>query len=153
MLNTLFLMSAITATQTHTPSATVVGDIVTIDADIAMLPSSSAGTDAGELLTGTMLAGDAGLAASSDGASPITWRLAPGEYQITAYGFPDDRLNPLRNVATLTVTIGTPTRTQQIADALQRLTLALFDAGRARATLDTLNPTRQELIDALTQEP
>jgi len=145
-MNALFLTLAITATQTHTPSATVSGDVVTVDADFALLPDGTTGT---QLLGGVELNTDPLLAASSDGVSPIQWRLPPGQYDITAYGFPDDRLNPIRNVATLTVTIQAPDRSDAIAAALQKLTLALFDAGQARAALQTLNPTRQEILDAL----
>ena len=94
MINAILLMAAITATQTHTPSATVSGDIVTVDADIAFLPD---GTTGPTLLGGVELNTDPLLAASSDGTSPIQWRLPPGQYDITAYGFPDDRLNPIRS--------------------------------------------------------
>lgn len=147
MINAALMTLALTASQTHTPSATVSGDVVTIDADIAWLPD---GTTGAQLLAGVELNTDPLLAASSDGVSPIQWRLPPGQYDITAYGFPDDRLNPIRNVATLTVTIQAPDRSDQIAAALQKLTLALFYAGQARADLQTLNPTRQEILDALT---
>lgn len=153
MINALLLSTALATTQTHTPSVAVQGDIVTVDADIAMVVDSGPATVAGELISGVPLLSAAGtFAASDDGVSPIVWKLPPGEYLITAYGFPEDRLNPIRNVVTLTANVSTPDRGQQIAEALQQLTLALFDAGKARQELDTLNPTRQELIDALSRE-
>lgn len=151
MINSVLLLLAVTASQTHTPSATVSGDIVTVDADIAFLPDASAAGVSATLLAGTELVSSPNVAASTDGASPIQWRLPPGQYDITAYGFPDDRVNPVRNVAILTVTIQAPDRSDAIAAALKKLTLALFDAGKAQADLQTLNPTRQELIDALTK--
>lgn len=148
MINSVLLLLAVTANQTHTPSATVSGDIVTVDADIAALPAAITEY---ELLQGRAILNSTGnVAASADGVSPIVWRLGSGQHQVVAYGFPDDRENPHRIIRTLDVEVIGPTRQQQIAAAVKRFTLALYESGQAQAELQGLNPSRQELIDALT---
>ncbi len=127
----------------HVPTATVSGDIVTVNADFAYLDVEPL-----EVVQGTILT-DTSLIASKDGKLPVSWRLPPGTYSITAFGFPDNRMLPNRNKAILTVTVENPTRQKQITDALQRFSLANIEAEVAREEIKTLKPTRAEISAAL----
>ena len=137
--------------QTHTPTATVNGDVVTVAADFAYIDNAvgTAVVIPVAITQGTILADDNNMLASSDGTSPITWQLSPGTYKVTAFGYPDDRMSPMRTMVVLDVTIGSPTRQQQITDAVRAYSLATYDAAQALSELRTLKPTRAELLAAL----
>lgn len=130
----------------HVPTATVSGDVVTVSADFAFLD-----IDPLEVVQGVPLY-DTSLLASTDGALPVSWRLAPGTYQITAFGYPDKRSAPNRNRVVLTVTIDNPTRQQQIKDAIQRFSIANIEAQHARDEIRALQPTRAEISAALSTQ-
>jgi hypothetical protein len=101
------------------------------------------------VIQGTVLTGSE-LVASSDGQAPIVWKLAPGTYEITAFGYPDNRLLPNRNKVLLTVVIENPTRQQQIKEAFQKFSIANAEAQAAREEIKTLKPTKAEISAALT---
>ena len=145
-MNSLLLFVSMLAVQPQLPTATVVGDVVTVPADIAWVDPAVGSTIVVPLATvqGTVLVGSTMLA-SYDGVAPAAWRLPPGSYKITAFGYPPDRLNPMRSEIVLDVIIANPTRAKQIKDALQRFTLAKAEYAQAKAALDALNPTRAEL--------
>lgn len=134
------LLASVASAQTHTPSHTVDGRRVTVDADICFWDAGQ-NMDGFTLVQGTPLMA-ASIAASKDGTSPIIWEVPPGTYQMTAYGFPDDRMNPERQTATLNIVADPVPRDEAIREAL----IAWFVA---RSTLQQLNPTRQELLDGL----
>ena len=127
-MNSLLLFVSMLAVQPQLPTATVVGDVVTVTADIAWVDPAVGSTIVVPLATvqGTVLVGSTMLA-SYDGVAPAAWRLPPGSYKITA------------------LIIANPTRAKQIKDALQRFTLAKAEYAQAKAALDALNPTRAEL--------
>ena len=150
-MNALLLILALTV-QTHTPTATVTGDVVTVSADFAWI-EPAAGTsivvpiaikDGVQLIDPTMLA-------STDGVKPIAWQLSPGSYKVTAFGYPDNRLFPQRTKVVLDVTVLSPTRQQQIAEAVKAYSIASADSAEALAELKVLKPTKAELAAALTQ--
>ncbi len=86
-----FLSLAIFLPQTHVPSLSVSGSVVTIDADVAWITAAPPefGNGSSDMIQdGTVL--QAGLplcSASYDGERPIVWSLPPGDYQIHAFGF------------------------------------------------------------------
>ena len=146
-LAAFLLLTAIANAQTHTPTHTVDGQRVTIDADIVFW-SASQNMTGFSLIQGVPLMAPT-QAASVDGVSPIIWEIPPGTYQLTAYGFPDDRENPQRTSAVLDIVVNAPTRIEDIRIALTAWLNSLNDVYLARANLQTLNPTRQELIDVI----
>ena len=129
------------------PTANVVGDLVTINADIAWfvdpLPPGAA------LIQGTRLAGQDSLAASSDGVGPIIWRLPPGSYNITAFGYPIDRLNPQRIEAVLPIVVNPPDRSTLIRGALLQYSASVYQTQLAKQELITLAPTLAEIRTAI----
>ncbi len=144
-MNAILLFASLLTVQAL-PTATVTGDVVTINADIAWIEPAS-GTAVVvplETVQGTILI-DPTMLASNDGIGPVAWRLSPGNYKVTAFSYPADRLNPQRTEVTLDVVIASPTRQQQIRTALQKLTLAKVDAAEALNELAALKPTKAEL--------
>jgi len=129
------------------PTLIVDKDRITISADIAWfndpLPPGSV------LIQGTPLAGQDSLAASYDGVQPIIWSVPIGEYSITAYGYPDNRMQPQRPEAVLDAVVVGPTRQMQITAALLEYAQRQYQTQMALETLQTLVPTRQELRDAI----
>lgn len=157
-MNLFILTMALLYPDVHVPTATVKDDVVTVNADFAAIDTIGPA----RVIQGTPLVinyGDANpevqpvagynLTASSDGKSPLKWQLSPGTYEITAFGYPDNRLLPNRNKVILTVTVENPTRQKQIADALQRFSAANVEAEMAREEIKTLKPTRAEISAAL----
>jgi hypothetical protein len=152
MLN---LMMALTIlAQTHTPTATLDNDVVTVEADFATINNVAGNLPADEVepVTGTILTGST-LLASSDGIAPIAWRVPPGEYVITAFGYPDDRMNPNRVKTVLNVTVTEPTRIESIRVALNELSLRLFEVKAAKQQIQALSPTQVEVLEALSIAP
>jgi hypothetical protein len=147
-MNLLVLTMALLYPDVHIPTATVSGDVVTVNADFAYLDLPDSGVSVG-IVQGVQLVGDPAILSSTDGKLPVVWRLPPGTYSITAFGYPDNRLLPNRNKVILTVTVENPTRQQQIADALQRFSVANVEAEMAREEIKTLKPTRAEISAAL----
>ena len=129
------------------PTANVVGDLVTIDADIAWfidpMPVGAA------LIQGTRLAGQDSLAASSDGVGPIIWRLPPGSYSINAFGFPLDRVNPVRIEQVLPIVVDAPSRATLIRGALLQYSASVYQTELTKAELITLAPTLAEIRTAI----
>ena len=129
------------------PTANVAGDIVTINADIAWfaqpLPPGSA------LIQGTRLGGQDSLAASSDGVEPIIWRLPPGSYNITAFGYPVDRMNPVRIEAVLPIVVNPPDRATLIRGALLQYSASVYQTQLAKEELVQLAPTLAEIRAAI----
>ena len=147
-MNTLTLLAlTIFAPQPGLPTATITGDVVSVNADIAWVESVVAGTVVKPVAIpqGTMLAGDQTLIASSDGKLPVAWKLLPGSYKVTAFSYPANRFIPIRTEVILDVVIASPTRQQDIRAAFQKLTEAKADVGDAKAALDILKPTKAEL--------
>ena len=144
----LFTVTILVVQQSALPVATVTGDTVSISADVAWITSGPPGVSIRRDITvvkGTILAGDAFLLASYDGKLPVSWRLPPGAYKITALGYPPNRFLPLRSKAILDVVIVSATRQQEIRDALQKLTESKFNRGEGERVLDLLKPTKAEL--------
>jgi len=141
------MMMAVLFAPGDPPTANVVGDLVTINADIAWfvepLPPGAA------LIQGTTLAGVPSLAASSDGVGPIVWRLPPGTYTITAFGYPVDRLNPQRIEGALSVTVDPPDRATLIRGALLQYSASVYQTQLAKQELITLAPTLAEIRTAI----
>jgi len=136
-LITLFAASLLTSVcyaQTHKPSHTIEGTIITIDAEVA-----SISPDPKQLLSGVRLADDS-LAVASPG-SPIVWKLKPGTYQLRMMGFPDDPANPQRSVVDVDVKVKL-TRKEAVLDAYDRCIRAMSD-------LHILSPTYEDLLDSL----
>ncbi len=144
-MNSILLFVSLLTVQAL-PTATVTGDVVTINADIAWIEPASGTAVVVPIATpqGTILI-DPTMLASSDGISPVAWQLSPGNYKVTAFSYPTDRMNPQRTEVTLDVVIASPTRQQQIRAALQQLTLAKADVSEALAELAALKPTKAEL--------
>ena len=137
----LTLCGTVAAQDAHVPTITVTGRIVEVDANIAWVSVTPAGGEV-RLVTGVELVGDVTLAANNDTAERVRWELSPGVWEITALGHPDDPANPDRQQQVFPVTIASPTRTDDIRDAvLQLLT--------AQLQLDQLNATRAEIITAI----
>jgi hypothetical protein len=143
-MNLLMMSMMLLYVDVHVPAATVDGDVVTVFADFAHLESAPL-----EVVQGVVLDGP-DLVASSDGQLPIVWKLSPGTYEITAFGYPDNRLLPNRNKVLLTVVIENPTRQQQIKEAFQKFSIANAEAQAARDEIKTLKPTKAEISAALT---
>jgi len=152
-MNTFLLTLALLVnTQTHTPTATVSGDVVTVSADFAWVETPE-GSQVSivkpvGIVEGVQLNDDTMLA-STDGVKPIAWRLSPGTYKVTAFGYPDNRLFPMRTKIVLDVVIASPTRKQQIAEAVKAYSIASADAAVALNDLKSLKPTKVELAEAL----
>lgn len=144
-----FLLASFAYAQTHTPSLTVDGAIVTVDADVMWFDGSQDITGF-ELREGTYLTSQR-IAASTDGSAPIIWSLPSGSYTVTAHGFPDDPANPDRTVATLVADVLPPTRTELIASAVLDFFTHRNGLKDANDRLETLAPTLQELIDLFSQ--
>lgn len=142
------------AVQTHTPTATVSGDVVTVSADIAWIDYAPVSGQTVPVVVpvaikeGTILV-DKTMLASYDGVKPVAWQLPPGTYKVTAFGYPDSRLNPMRTKVVLDVVIANPTRQQQLKDALKKFSIASAEAAMAKAEIVALNPTKAELTAAL----
>ena len=146
-MNTLTLLAlTLFAPQPALPTATITGDIVTVNADIAWVESVVAGTVVKpvSIPQGTILI-DSTMLASSDGNLPVAWKLLPGTYKVTAFSYPANRFIPVRTEVLLDVVIASPTRQQDIRAALQKLTEAKADVGDAKVALDVLKPTKAEL--------
>ena len=145
----LFAMTFIV--QTHVPTATVNGDVVTVSADFAYV-DPAVGTSVVvpvSVVEGTVLV-DRTMLASNDGVKPIAWQLPPGDYKVTAFGYPDNRLSPMRTKVVLDVTVLSPSRQQQIVDALKQYAISSADTAEAVAAIKTLKPTKAELAAAFT---
>lgn len=150
-MNALLFMLALTL-QTHTPTAAVSGDVVTVSADFAYVESVS-GPDPVvpvSVTEGVVMAGDYNLLASADGVKPVAWQLEPGTYRVTAFGYPDNRALPMRTKVVLDVTVLSPTRQQQIVDALKQYAISSADTAEAIAAIKTLKPSKAELAAAFT---
>lgn len=132
------------------PTVTVVGDLVTVSADIAwvdLASNPSAVVVPIETVQGVTLTGST-LLASSDGKAPVAWRLPPGSYKVTALGYPPNRMIPVRSEIVLDVVVNPPTRQQEINEAFRAFTIAKGDMAEALAALNTLKPTKAELKTA-----
>ena len=151
-MNALLSIAMLLTVQTHTPTVvSVSGDVVTISADVAWIDPAVGTAIVVPIATkeGVQLV-DPTMLASTDGVKPIAWQLPPGQYKVTAFGYPDDRLNPMRTKVVLDVTILSPSRQQQITEAVKKYSIASADAAAALSSLKTIKPTRSELAAALT---
>jgi hypothetical protein len=120
------------------PTLTVTGNEVTIAADIAWHNPDLNGV---EIVQGTPLQHPS-VIASSDGASPIILRMPAGTHEITALGYPADRMKPIREQATLAADIAAATRQQQISE-LYATYLSTRDQ------IIAMSPTTAEAINAI----
>jgi hypothetical protein len=151
-MNAAILMAAmmLPATQdAHTPSYTIEGDVVVIDAEIAWIPTNAAVTNnppEGWTLLDPLQMGPSDNIALISGMRDerIRWRLTPGEWEITALGHADDLSNPNRQQQTFNVTISGPTRQETI-------TLLVLDYLTAKRDLQLLSPpaSREEILTAV----
>lgn len=151
-MNTFLLTLALLVNQTHTPTATVSGDVVTVSADFAWVETIE-GPQVSivkpiAVVEGVIL-NDNTMLASTDGAKPIAWKLPPGDYKIFAFGYPDNRMFPMRTKVILDITILSPTRQEQIAAAIKAYSIASADSAEALAELKVLKPTKAELAAVL----
>ena len=128
------------------PTIEQAGDIVTIHADLAWMDGDL--PPGAKTISGTVLAGSS-LRASVDGVSPIVLQLPPGTYSIDAYGYPVDRMDPLRASATFAVTVVAPDRVQRLAKLLLEFSQRLYQFEAVKNEIAVLNPTREELGSVL----
>lgn len=146
ILNSVLLAAVLqTGTDSHVPSYTLDGNIVTFDAEIAFITAepSTGGThrliDVQQKGLGEYIGFNSG-----DTFGNIQWELSPGEWQFTAYGHADDLANPDRQSGNFTVTVQSPGRSQQIlAHVVKNM--------EAQRDLSLLDPpaTRAEIIQAV----
>lgn len=122
-------------------------NIITLHADIAWFEGSL--PEGSKSLSGTTLAGNDTLRASSDGVSPIVWSLPPGNYTIKAYGYPINRMDPLRASATFEVTVVAPDRVQRLAKLLLEFSQRLYQYEAVKSEIITMAPTKEELRQVL----
>lgn len=148
-MSTLLMLMASVLIQQQTPTATVNGDVVTVAADIAWIDPAAGQSVVQPLATvqGTILIGPTMLA-SRDGVEPVAWKLPPGSYKVTAFGYPSNRSIPVRKEIVLDIVISNPTRPKLIRDALQKYTEARTEAAIALTELNALKPTKDELRTA-----
>lgn len=125
------------------PTIEQAGSKITLHADIAWFEGSL--PEDAKCLSGTVLSGRDTLRASPDGSSPIVWSLPPGEYTIKAYGYPVDRMDPMRSSATFAVSIVSPDRIQRLTTLLLEFSQRLYQYEMVRAEIFELAPTREEL--------
>ena len=148
LLGWVLAFASVANAQTHVPSGTVQGLIVTFDADFVAIDPQQDMTGI-ELREGVvLLGGPPRYAASVDGVSPIRYMMPSGTYAVTVHGFPDDPAVPERNIVQLSVVVAPPTRAEQIADAFMGFFRGRNQAAKALADIALLNPTDQEIIDA-----
>jgi hypothetical protein len=133
----------------HTPSYTIEGNVVVIDAEIAWIPTNPATTsnpsEGWELVDPTQMGPSDNIALISGMRDErIRWRLTPGDWQITALGHADDLSNPMRQQQTFNLTIAGPTRQEQIV-------LLVMEYLTAKRDLQLLDPpaTREEILTAV----
>lgn len=137
-------LAASTFAQQHTPADPVVqGDTVTIDGSICW---HDAGIDSMVMQGSTM--GLPGIYSTAGGTDPIRLRMPPGTHTITVLGYPDAGTN-LRASIEQTVTIGQPTRVAQLVEAYRRLFSAQEAWRAAHTAIESIAPTREEVIEAL----
>lgn len=129
------------------PTIEQAGNSITIHADIAWF--EGAVPDDAKCLSGTVLSGRETLRASTDGVGPIVWQLPPGEYTIKAYGYPVDRMDPMRASATFAVSIVSPDRIQRLTALLLEFSQRLYQYEMVCAEILELAPTREELSRVL----
>lgn len=138
-----FAMVALTAVQETPPTMTVSSSGATFNADFVIfepaVPLDDISIRQGVPLT------DKRLIASYDGVEPIVVDLPLGEYAVTAFGYPSDRMNPQRVEVIFNVVISGPDREAQIRDALVRYSVHSFETQQAINDLQTLNPTAAEI--------
>lgn len=123
------------------------GDIVTIHADIAWIEGTLPPN--AQTISGTVLSGRENMLASIDGVSPIVWSLPPGDYTVKAYGYPLDRMDPLRAEQTFVLTVLIPDRLQRLSRLLLEFSQRLYQYEAVRAEIVAMSPTRQELSNVL----
>jgi hypothetical protein len=151
-MNAAILMAAMmlpAPQDAHTPSFTIEGDVVVIDAEIAWIPTNAAVTNnppEGWTLLDASQQGPSDNIAFISGKRDerIRWRLTPGDWEITALGHADDLSNPNRQQQTFTFTISGPTRQEQIV-------LLVMEYLTAKRDLQLLDPpaTREEILTAV----
>jgi hypothetical protein len=151
-MNAALLMAAMmlpAPQDTHTPSYTIEGDVVVIDAEIAWIPTNPAVTNnspEGWTLLDPSQQGPSDSIAFISGLrnERIRWRLTPGDWEITALGHADNLSNPNRQQQTFTFTISGPTRQEQIV-------LLVMEYLTAKRDLQLLQPpaTREEILTAV----
>jgi len=142
MLNVIAAL-LLTVAPGDAPTVNVTDDIVTINADFITaynLPSTAI-----TVVDGVPMAGTNQLLASKDGVSPIVITLPPGTYDIVAFGYPVDRLNPQRIKLTLSVTIENPDRLELIRDAFVAYAIHSYATSEALSQITTLQPTPAEI--------
>jgi hypothetical protein len=141
-------MMAATLQDSHVPSYTVDGNVVTIDAEIAWIPQNTetnTNPTEFELLDKSQQGPGEYIALISGKPSErIRWKLAPGTWEITALGHADDLANPMRQERRFTFTVDGPTRSEQIVE----LVVAYLSAKR---DLQMLEPpaSRGEILQAV----
>ena len=123
--------------------------VITIHADIAWFEDAL--PEGAKTLAGTILSGRESLRASSDGVGPIVWSLPPGEYTLKAYGYPIDRMDPLRAMQTFDITVVAPDRVQRLAKLLLEFSQRLYQYEAVKAEIVAMAPTREELSRVLDQ--
>ena len=123
--------------------------IITIHADLAWFDDDL--PEGAVCLSGTVLSGRNSLRASTDGVGPILWQLPPGDYVLQAYGYPIDRMDPLRDQLTFSVTVTAPDRIAQLQRLLLEFSQRLYQFEMVKSEITALNPTREELRQVLDQ--
>jgi hypothetical protein len=137
---------------TKGPPPSLVQDkgLITIHADLAWFDGDL--PEGAVCLSGTVLSGRDSLRASTDGIGPIVWQLPPGDYTIQAYGYPIDRMDPLRDQLTFSFTVTAPDRIAQLQRLLLEFSQRLYQYEMVKDEIMVLNPTREELRQVLDPE-
>lgn len=131
--------------QSHTPKSPVVdGDTVTIDGSICWHDANIAS----KIAQGSTLSLP-GIYANGGGRDSIKIKMPPGTHTLTVLGFPDNPEGSTRKAVTQQVTVGAPTRKSILVDTYRMLEQGKNLWREANEKIDTLAPTRAEVIEAL----
>lgn len=140
----LLLVAVAMPQDSHTPTYTVSGQTVTIDAEIAWIdqrpPNSTYALTTGTKGPHLDLIGFN----SADVHGNLVWQLTPGEWTMTLMGHADDLQNPNRQVQQVTFTVSGPTR----EEAILANVIAYLTAKRDLAIMEP-PPTQAEMLTAV----
>lgn len=141
LLLVLLLAVPVFAQDAHVPTARVEGNSIIVDGDFAVFTDGFVPDEPPVL--GTIIAGGNNIVTETRPPEGIRWdNIPPGTYQLTIHGRPDDYMFPQRQSVEVTLVVQPPLRPEQIRTALMEFLLAKYK-------LAALNPTVQEILDAL----
>lgn len=139
---TLLIATAAHA-QTHVPSYTLTGRILTCDAETAwVFPTPNNPTNPGPVVirSGIVITGSNNVLVGTP-TSPISWELQPGEYALNMLGFPDSATSTRNKVGDQVITVVS----NFDDDVREAYIWAVFWMAKVRS----LNPTYDDIVRAL----